>query len=100
MKYEVRCCCEAEKLLGWLELDGALQPGQRDLRFPPRLACTSTFTQQETVEIVEERPAIHLEAAKFYSNPLTEPYIALKSHGATLEQLRKLPGFTEVPGSR
>jgi hypothetical protein len=95
VKYEVRCCCEARKLLGWI--DSVLGP--RDTTFlefgiVPKLAKAIRF---------DLSPGAINEVADFklIRLPFTlidvkgRKYFALKADGVDVEDLRKLKCFSE-----
>lgn len=80
MLYEVRCCCEPDKLLGWLEV----HVNGREVRFRRRAGGD-----------------IVLRLREFEPTP-GKIYRALDSGGFSVNTLRTLPGFmvNNGPASR
>jgi len=80
MKVEVRCCCNPERLIGWLEV-----PADRDMRFYTRAHWREAVT---TVTIPIARIFIGARS-----------YPAFKSNEVPMETLRMIPCFTENLGT-
>jgi len=97
VQIEVRCCCQPQKLLGWLPVPDGVKPGQM-IKF--------TVTPARWVlESFESEPA-HLPADVIALPVATFSYgfdhrsLALKSEETPLERLRLIPGFVEAPDAR
>ncbi len=93
MKVEVRCCCMASKLLGWLETYITERESVQEV----------TFVAVDCVRIdnIENGPAfmytdrlITLPMATV-QHPDGRRYKAFKSEETPIEVLRRIPGFTE-----
>lgn len=91
MRLEVRCCCQPNKLLGWLEIGNFLphHPLPRTVRFPK----LSSMQRTESFTYIE-LPIVMFHTA-MDEIPMRE-YPALKAEGMTVEQLKTLQGFTEA----
>jgi hypothetical protein len=96
MKIEVRCCCQPQKLLGWLPVD------PKDVRRGAVINFTiirsfANFLSDETVAVTP--PArVALPVEDFHPGGLARYYPALKSEETPIEVLRKIPGFEENHG--
>lgn len=84
MRYEVRCCCDAEVFFGWLEAP----EGEK------------TYTWIVLSDPHEERSAsapvdrVRMPIVPFL--PRSGPaYLAVKADGVPIETLRRLRGFEE-----
>jgi len=87
---EVRCCCQPEKLLGWLPTPDRLYCGGRvTYVIPPRVdgPVLRGFTIQPAAVVVFE---VAMVRAKDSSE-----WLALKGDETPLELLRRIPGFQE-----
>lgn len=95
MRYEVRCCCQPQKLLGWLEA--------------PERATTVSYMIRRALILDDEANAIDGPAAiEHIELPITEIYFgsicdleskryrAIKAEGTPIETLRRIPGFIEA----
>ena len=101
MKYEVRCCCRPDKLVGWLDW-----PNEDTLvrLFPlqtyyPRTAWDNLAAiQTETIKLKLDffAPAAISDPDSIFSIP--EPYKAIKAEDVPLETLKRIPGF--IPNER
>lgn len=98
---EVRCCCNPQKLMGWLSI--VLRPGQRDHRFvvranDPREHWTregmNTRASVSTREIVLPLDTF----VPLFSRPHVRSR-AFRSEEIPIEVLRLLPYFHEMPSS-
>ena len=89
MKYEVRCCCDAEKLLGWmdLELNGLTRcafPIPME-RFDPRPDRFGVVHQFGKVALPVVTVRLH-----------DREYKAIKADGVPVETLRRIPAFIDA----
>ncbi len=89
MRVEVRCCCQPQKLLGWLDVPRDVRPGD-SIRFPivrvfgSALAGTPLRIQEHSVEL----PVAVFQDGSYEG-------IAFKSEETPIETLRMIRGFTE-----
>lgn len=97
---EVRCCCDAGKLLGYLPVrDELLEAGLRfTARLPPTRApvlsgCAVRAAIQEE-SMVTSGDAIALSIGQVFANN-REYKLAVKSNDYPIETLRRIPGFRE-----
>lgn len=79
MKYEVRCCCQPQKLLGWVELANFQS---RSYTFSLRVPGERSFDY------------LSLQLCPFI-NENGRQYLAFKADGVPLETLRRIPSFIE-----
>ena len=96
-KLEVRCCCQPEKLLGWIEV---ANPNAK------RVVLTKPFRfKLERVGILDsspitrkDEPPLELPIQRIWMDG--EAYYAVKAEGYTAEQLAEYLGFTpnDQPG--
>ncbi len=91
-RVEVRCCCDAGKLLGWIELPEHCLYAGNALTFP-----------------INGQRTVHLELAKVSIPPpfdvvlslassdeiMPTSHLAIKNHDLPIEVLRQIPGFEE-----
>lgn len=82
MKYEVRCCCAPQKLLGWIEWPDSMRIARFALVSP-----LGTTTWRASIESVELVLADYAEDGRAYK--------AVKADGVPIEKLRRIPGFVE-----
>lgn len=93
IRLEVRCCCEAQKLYGYLQVP-ALRPGQHSVTF-------RWYDQPGFATIVDALNGVPAPRVRTVQLPLSEivvdgdHYMAIKSDGVPLEELRKIPGFVD-----
>lgn len=86
MKYEVRCCCDPNKLLGHFEDDGKLQPG-----VPMYVAYKN---EDSSVGFSSEKIELKVLNRRVCGIPLG--YWAIPSMERPIEWWEKLPGFTKA----
>ena len=80
MKYEVRCCCDPDKLVGWLETERDPNDLRYDLRYD--FDCSSeTRIDVETVRLEVAQLNIPI-------NGKIESYSAIKDNHLSIETLR------------
>jgi hypothetical protein len=97
---EVRCCCDAGKLLGFLAVE----------EWQVRLGTRLTYFVSDTPapdpkdfvpDAVPNRPSrsyrLDLEVAELHPSALDAPYLAVRDNGVPIEQLRLLKDFREIP---
>jgi hypothetical protein len=92
IKIEVRCCCQPQKLLGWLPVDPKDVRRGAVIKFiiPP----FATFPADETVTVTPlARVALPVE--HFHPGGFASYYPALKSEETPIEVLGRIPGFVE-----
>lgn len=95
MRYEVRCCCQPEKLLGWVDApEGASHVRLVELSPAPRFAVGD----HRDPAPVPNPPAIELPIATMYHALDNFPTRAVKAEGWTKEELKKFCGF--VPNEK
>lgn len=97
MRVEVRCCCQPQKLLGWMSMpDKPLHVGDR-ISFiiprPPRVSLTPAFE----FPLAYKLDVVDLTVARYVA-PTFYPdnWLAFKSDDIPIERLRMLREFTEV----
>lgn len=101
MQIEVRCCCQPQKLLGWLPVPDTVQGGDI-IAFTVRrasweLASLNAQPVFFTPDIIALPVAIFGEPALDADGPRIVKRLALKSEETPLERLRLIPGFREAP---
>jgi len=95
---EVRCCCQPRKLLGWLPVPIGVQPG-------PGVEVMFTV-EQPRVELeglrFDERVRVRHIPGRRVTLPMAEwregsepRRLAFKSEETPVEDLRRIPGFSE-----
>jgi hypothetical protein len=86
VKLEVRCCCQPQKLLGWLEVP---DPNARRVMF--RLSARFGYCDPGSPPSVVQFDiaTIHFADGRHYR--------AVKAEGAPLELLRRIRSFREAP---
>lgn len=96
---EVRCCCDAGKLLGWLEVDLDRYKGQKYINFPMILIPNEVAGTIEASYKISDKvfKDVTLELAKFQKGDPDggQTSIALKDLNHPIETLRMIPGFKE-----
>lgn len=89
MKLELRCCCEALKLLGWIEVPEQARHGQQ-----------VSYALLDKLSLGEELPrpllSVVLEVAHFYEQETKLPRLAVKCCRVPLEVLRRIASFEEA----
>lgn len=106
-RLEVRCCCQPQKLLGWLPVPAYVTPAPGVLvRFtvkPPAVYVRVRTLRELELEADAPMDITHLPPT-YLSLPIAlwgafgeEPRLAFKSEEVALEQLRDVPGFEEAP---
>ena len=98
MKYEVRCCCQPQKLLGWIDglpadaktvvlsVDGEVQR----LELP-----VATFAARIEISPELELMAAPEIVADLYEECRRQSGRAIKAEGVPIETLRRVRGFIE-----
>lgn len=92
MQIEVRCCCQPQKLLGWLPVPDGVGAGDT-VHFVvsrPRWRLAS----REAEPVFEMADVITLPVAILDENGRSS--LALKSEETPVERLRQIPGFVEA----
>jgi len=100
LRLEVRCCCQPQKLLGWLPAPDDVQIGQvirfqvRPARwvFARKSSVPDATPQYEPVDTIA-LPVASLGAGYLNGEPITR--LAFKSEETPIERLRLIPGFAE-----
>ena len=92
---EVRCCCQPQKLLGWLPRPANVRVGTAFIFVVAepfeRVLKGFDVSRPETVKTVH----VYLPVTLFQPGDGAEPYPALKSEETPLETLRQVRGFRE-----
>jgi hypothetical protein len=95
VKIEVRCCCDPEKILGWVPAPDDVRRGDiiQFVVSPRRwrqawIGATPSFEPLDTISL----PA---EEIRTYVNGEPVVSIALKSEETSLERLRLIRGFVD-----
>ena len=84
MRYEVRCCCSPQKLLGWAEAP----EGAPTVTFLLAVSYNSSLDAgcaTETITLPIDRIQV----------PGRPAYPAIKAERTSIETLRRIPGFIE-----
>ena len=98
MKYEVRCCCNPDKLVGWLEM-----PERDKGAFVVQLDATDYWDPNGQVDVLRLEvdilsTAVINIADLLHDNdeflPKITGYKAVKAEDVPLETLKRIPGFT------
>lgn len=89
MRYEVRCCCTPQKLLGWLEAPEGVREWNWPLSEP---MPWNRITQLDQMTLPVNR--ISLPIAPIFING--RQYLAVKAEGVEIETLRNVVGFIEA----
>lgn len=92
MKIEVRCCCQPQKLLGWLPAPDGISRGTivRFVVSPSRWFMESIYSEPS----FKPMDVIELPAETFVSSNGV-PSLALKSEETPIARLRLIRGFVE-----
>lgn len=90
---EVRCCCQPQKLLGWL-------PRPPNVRVGTAFIFRVAEPYDRTLKGYDDpktfrTTSVYLPVALFEPGGGAEPYPALKSEETPLETLRQIRGFRE-----
>lgn len=90
MKYEVRCCCQPQKLVGWLDVPEHMGVFTLPLH---SFDYEEQAVRTETIKLVIDvyAPAAICDQDGFYSLP--DPYKAIKAEDVPIETLKRIPGF-------
>jgi hypothetical protein len=88
MKYEVRCCCRPDKLLGWLGWPAVAT----SIEFTLRGAVPCRFTP---AGVVTAKDRIRL-ALKTVTHPDGRKYAVVNADGLPVETLRRVSGFVDA----
>jgi len=98
-RLEVRCCCQPNKLLGWLYADADRDVVLSRLVSPSPVPLMTDANSR--VPIVPERcHQITMEIATIALGEGFQPYRAIKAEGVPIETLRRIPGFIEYHGGQ
>jgi hypothetical protein len=101
IRVEVRCCCQPQKLLGWLPVDEQRVIAGSVVTFeipPMRHAGSWRFkrTPSDTY-LLADRLTLPLER---FTDTDGHTRIVFKSEETPIATLRRIPGFVDVPPSR
>lgn len=99
---EVRCCCQPQKLLGWLPVPASVELGVGVVvQFTVRERGVEWTLDRRSAE--DERPfTFRTVPAEHISLPVARvdtghsTWLAFKSEETPLVQLRRIPGFVEA----
>jgi hypothetical protein len=91
VSYEVRCCCQPKKLLGWLDIPAV--SGNSVV-----LALSSTCTWDPAAADITVGDAVRTVTLPIatIAVPGRGSYRAIKAEGVSMEVLRQVRGFTEA----
>lgn len=102
MRLEVRCCCQPQKLLGWIDVpDRQVVMGQA-LRLPYRrpiyegISPTAAMPPRMTSAADEVVTHLQLYVGRIASPERPRGYLAVKAEGVPIETLRQIVGFKEA----
>jgi hypothetical protein len=90
--YNVRCCCQPQKILGTLELDALEIEAARLGRLRVVLEPRFSFVVNADEVFLPETPLIY---ARFYMNKEYQKELAIYSDDRPMEFWRRVRGFTE-----
>jgi hypothetical protein len=103
MKYPVRCCCQPQKILGYLELPDWLKPGSRwvlmvDDRKTGRALSAAAWTPADPVGPTFRGLPVRLEAVVMQYRDLESDVdeLAVYSDDRPIEFWRIIHGFEEM----
>lgn len=97
MRLEVRCCCQPQKLLGWIDVpDHQVVMGQA-LRLPYRRPICG-IPPRMTSAADEVVTHLQLYVGRIASPERPRGYLAVKAEGVPIETLRQIVGFQELRG--
>jgi hypothetical protein len=88
---EVRCCCQPQKLLGWLLIRQPIRVST--IRFP--LMSGHRYLDKKTGYSCPVFDALDLDVARIVTPRDPVGYLVLKADGVPIETLRRLRGFEE-----
>lgn len=91
-KIEVRCCCQPQKLLGWLRYRGRLPHVFVFTLMKQTLSPFSHFDPKISTHIEKEEIRLPVEV---FCKPFEVGYLAVKAEHTPIETLRKIPDFEE-----
>jgi len=91
MRVEVRCCCQPQKLLGWLEVPSPTIHDGQWVTFLVVPQCGGGLDGG----LWEGGQRLALQICKWYDVGAVYYGLALKAEGAPVEVLRRIRGFTE-----
>lgn len=86
-RYEVRCCCEPEKLRGWIDVEG----DQRSYKFNLRPEFSASVF--DAIPSAVTLDSLIMDMALINPGNGGRDYFALKAEGIPPEKLRRIPGF-------
>jgi len=99
-RLEVRCCCDAGRLLGHLQLAPEQMRAGTLLRYEVPTMLDVTTLHDVPPRLIEGRKILDLEVARLrvtdYDDDTIDDVLAVKSNDHAIEDLRKIPGFTEL----
>lgn len=93
-RLDVRCCCDAGKLLGYLDVKDEDASPWRVLRFARYASPFSDSVAVSSPDAVDVQ-IVTLEVADCWL-PGRDRFLAVKSNDTPIEVLRELPNFTEA----
>lgn len=92
MRLEVRCCCDAGRLLGTIEVPDEYAESGMKIIYPLQAPCALLSKPGEIEKVM-------LEVSKVYGidhGPDMPARLAVKSNHAPLESLRRIASFKEA----
>lgn len=87
MRVEVRCCCDPERLIGWINIEGLPRPGTRVV-----------FPLNNPISLTLEDPPTPMKFATLEVAVLRDKgndSIAFKSNDLPIETFRRIRAFME-----
>lgn len=94
MRYEVRCCCNAGKLLGWLHAPEGVNAWRFQL-LPKRMPRLRLSDQRPSVSSIGPKSVV-LKIDTYCPEGSIAGYKAIKDEGITHERLRRIFGFEDA----
>jgi hypothetical protein len=102
MRYNVRCCCEPNKILGTLELDGMMAARARSLGglriFALNSLSFSALADPDTVPFIETVD-VHIRPFVTYGRGISMSEDAVYSDDRPVDAWARVPGFIELAKS-
>ena len=89
IRREVRCCCQPNKLLGWLDVREDADHIMFMISPEPKRVPRMIDHTQETMQV--ERVVLDVARLRRPEGDI----IAIKDNGLSIDKLRRIPGFIE-----
>lgn len=87
---EVRCCCQPQKMLGWVEVPDHLAQKGRTLVTRMAQPFTTPVTAVEGIVSPHVSTVVSFPVQMFHPSALSDPYLAVKAEGYEGDTLYRL----------